>query len=348
MKKLYKKVRKKMPAPVQGEMTKMVYNLSGRPHHKEDDIPLETKFPNGEKGGFIISADFELAWAFRYSKEFDEPYESSIRKAHQARKNFPGLIEVFEKYNTPITWATVGHLFLKECKKGDHDHLKRLPYFENRCWTFQKGDWFDDDPGTDWKTDSEWYGPDLIDMIIKSDVDHEISTHTFSHIDFSDKNCPPEVADDEIKECIKVMKPYGITPYSIAFPSGSFGNVKVLKDNGITIYRKKLEDDVVAYPYRDEFGVIVTPTSENFERLHKNWSAKFYIKKYTKNIDKAIKTGTIAHIFFHPSMDDWMLDNVLPGVLEYADKMREKGDLWVGTMKDIADHINQNNVLEAN
>ena len=345
IKTIYKKIRKHLSPQVQAKLSKTIYAASQKPYCLKDSITPEKKFPEQQKGGMILSADFELAWAFRYSKEFEHPYDSSLKKAHQARKNFPELIKLFEKYHTPITWATVGHLFLRECSEKAHDWMNRLPYFNNRCWLYDRGDWYDHDPHTDWKQDPEWYAPDLIEIILNSGVNHELGSHTFSHVDFSYQNCPPEVAEDEISASVDAMNAYGVRPISICFPSGTWGNVEVLKKNGFVIYRKKLKDDVVAYPYRDHLGLLVTPTSESFGRLHKSWSADYYASRYIKNITKAIQTGTIAHFMFHPSMDEWTLTNVMPKVLDYAAIQRDKGDLWIGTMGDIAVHINKNKVV---
>ncbi|MFW5804606.1 MAG: hypothetical protein ACOCWG_05195, partial [bacterium] len=65
-------------------------------------------------------------------------------------------------------------------------------------------------------------------------------------------------------------------------------------------------------------------------------------KKY---IDKAIQTNTIVHLWFHPSLNPYILENVLPPFLEYTAHLREKGDLWIGTMKEISEYINQNNIV---
>jgi hypothetical protein len=48
---------------------------------------------------------------------------------------------------------------------------------------------------------------------------------------------------------------------------------------------------------------------------------------------------------FHPSMDEWTLNYVMPKVLEFAASKSEKGDLWIGTMGDIATHIIKNEVV---
>jgi peptidoglycan/xylan/chitin deacetylase (PgdA/CDA1 family) len=335
--KFYKKVRKRMPGGMKSEMTKLVFAFSNKPFVRKDNIPFEKKFPGGKyRGGMVISADFELGWAWRYSKTNPQP----DKMAAQARKNFPEIIRLLDEYNIPITFATVGHLFLESCEKGDHDWMERIPYFDDH-WRYTEGDWFDADPCTHWEKAKHWYAPDLVKMIIDARAGHELATHTFTHIDFSDKNCPPQVAEDELKASIEAMKPYGVRPESIVFPGGTFGNTNVLKKMNFRIYRKNTPDDL-AYPFYDELGLVVTPTSWGFMKQH-NWSSDYYIKRFKIYIDKAIKTGTVAHFWFHPSLDEWTLSNVMPEVMKYAAQKREEGALWIGTMKEIADHINKTN-----
>lgn len=340
IRKAYSIFRKRMPLSKQASLTKLVYRLSGKPFVKNDEIAIKVKFPQNEKGGLIFSADFELAWAFRYTKEVSNPYEYALKKAQQERINLPVIHGIFDDHSIPVTWATVGHLFLESCQRDKHKWMKRIPHFANRCWEFNTGDWFDHDPYSNYKEAPEWYAPDLIKAILNSGIKHEFASHTFSHIDFSDKNCPADVADDEIKASIEAMDSFGLPrPISICFPSGSWGNVPVLKKNGMQIYRKKINELQLAYPYYDDYGLLVTLSSDAFDRSYPSWSSSDYQARYCKSIDKAIKTGTMAHFVFHPSMDPWMISEVMPKVLEYAAEMRSRGTLWIGTMGEIARHI---------
>jgi peptidoglycan/xylan/chitin deacetylase (PgdA/CDA1 family) len=337
---LYKKIRKKLPASLAGALTKLARIIKGKPIVMPQELLVYKGFPNHQKGGMILSADFELAWAPRFTKRHPNPLEHAIKLAKQERKNVPQLLSLFEKHHIPVTWATVGHLFLSSYDEFDHNAMKRIPHFETEWIRFTEGDWFDNVPKTSWQEAPEWYCPDLIKMIISSKVNHEIATHTFSHVNFSDKYCPPEVADDEINASMNVMKPYGITPVSICFPFGTWGNVPVLKKHGIKIYRRKLLAYQMAYPYKDEHGLLVTLSTDAFDRSNPAYSAKSYKARFIKAINKAIKTGTVANFVFHPSMDPWMISEVMDEVLGYAAKKRDEGALWIGTMKEIAEHIN--------
>ena len=281
-----------------------------------------------------MSADFELAWAWRFSKTGADP----VKKAETARANMPVILDDLEKYNIPVTFATVGHLFLERCAKGDHDRMHRIPHFDDH-WKFTDGDWYQHDPYSDVVKDPAWYAPDIVRLIQNSKIKHEIGTHTFSHIDFSYGNCPPEVANDEIAACKDAAMKYNIDLRSMVFPGGTWGNIEVLKQHGIKIYRKSAEYEL-AYPYFDDHGLLVTVSSAALDSNKFNWSSEYFLKKYKVYIDKAIKTSSIAHFWFHPSFDPWFLENVFPGILEYVNEKRKEGLLWVGTMGAMADHIN--------
>ena len=326
IKKMYnKKIVKK-------HLSKTLFILKNRPSI-ESTIGYNIK----RKAIFTISADFELGWAFRYSKSNPNPKKI----AKQARQNFPFLLKKFEDYNIPITWATVGHLFLKQCKKGDHDWMHRIPYFENRNWLFREGDWFDCDPYTSWEKAEEWYAPELIKSILNSKVKHEIGTHSFSHIDFTYKNCPREVAEDELKACINIAKEWELTLKSFVFPGGTYGNYEMLKKFGFTSFRKTLKYEL-AVPFVEENGLVVIPSSKGLGDNGLSWSKEYFIIRFKKYIDKAIKTKTVCHFWFHPSIDEWFLHNIFPAILKYAAEKREEGVLWIGTMGDIAEYITSN------
>ncbi len=337
---LYKNFRSKLTDKQKGLLSQLVFLRPGKPSVKKDSLDSLKKFPNKEKGGLIISADFEMAWAWRYTKTGSD----HLKKGQIERANFPQIIEVLDQYNIPITFATVGHLFLEGCKKGSHDWMTRIPHFDEH-WKFTEGDWFDHDPYSNFKDAPEWYAPDLIQMILDAKVKHEIGSHTFTHIDFTDKNCPAKVADDELKACIEVAKPYGVTLKSLVFPGGTWGNIEMLKKNGIEIYRENTTHDL-AYPYRDKMGLLVTNSSGFLEyNLKYQWSVDYFVNRLKKYIDKAIKTNTIAHLWFHPSLEPFILKYVFPCFLEYAAQQRDKGELWIGTMEEIAQHINKNNIV---
>lgn len=332
------KIYKSLPPNLKSQVSKWNYTLKGRPKVM---MPPSVKmpFPGGCKGGVIISADFELGWAVRYSKEDKDPEEFAIRE----RKNMPGILKTLDEFNIPIVWSTVGHLFLESCNKGDHDWMRRIPHFDDH-WRFTEGDWFDCDPYSNYKDTPAWYAPDLIRNIIGAKVKHEFACHTFSHIDCSYKNCPPEVLDDELKACFKLADEWDVEFKSITFPGGTAGNYETLLKYGIGICRKRYRDVELAYPFYNKQGMMVTATGPAISIGYQAWSLDYLISRYTAAIDKAIRTNTIAHFWFHPSQEEETFTQLLPSILKYCASERAQGRLWVGTMSEIKDHIDSNKI----
>lgn len=292
-----------------------------------------------EKGIVVISADFEMAWAFRYSKMRNK-YSEEI--GLQERDNVPRLLLLFDKYRIPVTWATVGHLFLNNCEKDKeglpHPEMHRPNYFQNSNWKFEFGDWYDSDPCSNHLTAPAWYAPDLIEMILKSSINHEIACHTFSHIDCTEKNCPPELFISEIEACKNVAADKGIELKSMVYPGGTFGNFNLLKKMGFTSYRKEMKYNI-DLPSIDKYGLVQIPSSCGLDKWKYDWNSGKYIKVITSYLDKAAKYKKVAHLWFHPSMNVWYLENVLPTILKNIFSMREQGKLEILTMGELAERV---------
>jgi len=329
-----------LPDSLRDKIRKKLGPYSPKPYVLKDSINRIDKFPSGNGGGVIFTADFELAWAVRYSRRKIDPLEY----ARIERGNVPLILKVCEAYDMPVTWATVGHLFLDSCGKDDHEWMHRLPYFEDH-WSYTEGDWFDHDPHTNLESDPEWYAPDLIKQILESKIKHEIGCHSFSHIDCSDTHCPPAVINDELTACESAAKDWGIVFRSMAFPGGTAGNFAVLKEHGIKIYRRRVGVYELGYPFRDEMGLLVSPTGPPIGKVRDGWSVDEEFVRYRKAIDKAIKHRSLVHFWFHPSAHPSAFKQLMPKIFSYCADRRESGQLWVGTMNGIQEHINSRNIL---
>lgn len=288
------------------------------------------------KGIVIFSADLEMAWAFRFSKT---KHKEAIKKGLDERANIPVLLDLFEGSNIPVTWATVGHLFLSECKRNHnglaHPEMHRPAFFENRNWSFNTDDWYQHDPGSDFKTDPAWYASDLIDKIISSGVNHEIGCHTFSHLDFTYQNCPKPLADVELDYCITLAAKKGVTLRSMVFPGGTHGNCESLVEKGITNYRKPMKHHI-SLPYIDPFGLVAIPSSLGLDKDPYGWSKELHLKMIRNYLEKAAKYRLVCHFWFHPSMDLWYLENVLPEVLKMVANYINSGRIEVKTMGQLS------------
>ena len=295
-------------------------------------------WPGGKITPLINSADLELAWAWRYVKGVAEPQAIALQKAEQTRRNLPALLELFDRHDVPVTWATVGHLFLERCAcQGGrpHPNLPRPLYYENEHWRYKGGDWFDGDPCSDLRSAPAWYAPDLLEAILSAKVKHEIACHTFSHIDCSDGNCPPEVMDAELAECQSRARDWGIRLKSFVFPGNLAGNLPLLKKRGFAAYRwhGRYELDV---PLQDEFGLWRIPGGVGWEKTE-GWPVKAWIRALQRCVDRAMETGTVLHLWFHPSCETVNIELIFPALLEYVESQRAYFQIL--TMGSLVEHL---------
>jgi len=329
LKNLYNKVRAFLPEHLQILSSKIVFKLLNKPLYDR------ANYKPFEKGIVIISADFELAWAWRYSKRKVDYLELARRE----RENVPIILKKLNELEIPITWATVGHLFLNSCQKCNgraHPELLRPNYFENHYWVYNSGDWFDVDPCGSYKAYPEFYAPDLIEIILNSKVKHEIACHSFSHLDYSNKNSYPELIENDLAACKDAAKKYGIELKSFVFPGNFAGNFDLLKKHGFQVVRyKSNEFKEIGYPEILDNGLIAIHDSLAFDQSEIGWDVNYLVWKMEKYIQKAINKRAICHFWFHPSIDKRLLDNLFFKIIEYISLERDKGNLEVLVMKDL-------------
>lgn len=288
--------------------------------------------PYPYKSVVLISADFELAWAWRYSKSSENPLNNALAKARQERSNIPGILNLCEHFNIPITWAIIGHLMLSSCNRINgiaHDRIIQPAKFESKFWRFNGNDWFEHDPCTSVENSPEWYCPDLIRSIIDSRIPHEIGCHTFSHIDCSDHLCPKETLISELDECERIAREWGLTFESFVHPGHRIGNIETLASKGYTNFRTD-NRNLLGYPTKHKSGIWeLEQTSEL--ALRDDWSPKYHKFRYRSIIRRAISNNSVCVLWFHPSFHPAMIYDILPDLFTYLNNLRD--EIWVTTHK---------------
>ncbi len=294
-------------------------------------------FPEGRSGGLVLSADFELAWAWRMGKHSPD----ARRMARQARQNIPVLLRIFDTYRVPITWATVGHLFLESCSCPEgvpHPDMPRPGPFETDKWVFQGSDWYEVDPCSDYRQDPEYYAPDLIEAILSASVAHDIGLHTFSHVPFLRGVITEDLARREIEASLEAAQQRGITPRSWVFPGGYRDFRELLAEYGLVVYRgARSRKELRAPVYEETWGLWNVPTSYGVGP-RPQWSDRYYVRRRRRYLDRAVATRTVFHWWFHPSLDPDLIHGVMEPVLAYAWQLQQGGQLWVGTLYDLASY----------
>jgi hypothetical protein len=277
---------------------------------------------------FCVSADFEMSWAWRACGE-----KTTTLLGARERDNVPKILRLLEEYSLPITWATVGHLFLENCTRSScgvpHADMPRPP--ANLYWT---GDWYVHDPCSDLGRDPLWYAPDLIQQVIDCRTPQEIGTHSFSHINFSRQHSTSELARRELETCIEAMQGFRLKPRSLVFPLNvtEYSYLKLYSDLGITSVRHRDEKVTLSYPERTSSGVYKLYETMNL-RTAKHYH---YFQKAKIFLDEAIARRATFCFWFHPSDPmEWFETQFIP-IANHVQAERRKGRLWVATMEQLA------------
>lgn len=115
-------------------------------------------------GIVTLSIELELGWGMHDQAEYGQL--SSDRSAETEALH--RLLDLAGPLNLPITFEIVGQLFHDSCSgyhPGPHPEL-----------------WWDENPVTCNDSDPLFYGPDLVREIRNRKTDHELATHTNSHL----------------------------------------------------------------------------------------------------------------------------------------------------------------------
>lgn len=176
-----------------------------------------TKSVEDEEGVLTISVEIELGWSLARTDKLGNV--SQGRRAETAALDH--LLTLCETHDVPITFDVVGHLMLDGCD-GDHDG----PHEDG---------WFDIDPCSDGTEDPLFYAPDLVAKIQDSTVDHELATHTFSHVLLDQVN--PDVATWELARSRELHEAHGRAPVSLVTPRHRPCDPEVATRAGIRIVR---------------------------------------------------------------------------------------------------------------
>lgn len=145
----------------------------------------------------------------------------------EERRYLRRLIDTADDCGVPITFDIVGHLLLDECD-GRH------------AGPYEHG-WLAADPGTDVGTDPLYYAPDVAREIRRAAVDHELSTHTFSHILCGTE--PHELVEHELETSIELHERGGEPVRSIVPPRHSRPPNDLLREHGIRVARYAIPTD---------------------------------------------------------------------------------------------------------
>lgn len=300
-------------------------------------------------GEVIVSVDAELSWGYH-------DLETIPPRLDDARRSWYTTLELFDKHDIPATWGIVGHLQLDACDGRHEDHPLGPSWFP--CGAVSGGP-------------SDWHAPELIEAVRAAQQDHEIGSHTYSHVLMNEAN--RAAAEAEVTEARRLADQVGIDLQSFIFPRNRVAHRDVLAEHGFSCYRGnqprrwyadsplrpllKLVDwsrigtePPLVTPSVDEHGLVNVPASFylfSFEGLARRVAGLVghepVVAVAKRGIEKAIERDGLFHMYFHPH-------NVLQpdgearldAVFEYLSRRRAETDLEVRTMGDVAREVRAN------
>jgi len=169
-------------------------------------------------GTVTISIELELGWGSHDLQEYDH-LSADGRAEFDALSAF---LKTLDNYRIPITFDIVGHLLHEGCT-GQHGG----PYPD---------EWWKEDPGTDQETDPLFYAPAFVDAIREASMEHEIGTHTYSHVLCNQTS--DAVLNHELSVVEDLHSRTGLEqPRSLVTPRNQPPNPEILTDHGIETLR---------------------------------------------------------------------------------------------------------------
>lgn len=301
-------------------------------------------------GSVVLSIDAELGWGFP-----DTPVPQ--QRVDAARTGWQALVDMLDRYQVPATWAIVGHLFLAECDRHHETHPRGPNQFlVERTALADRPDLR--------------FAPELIDRVRTAAVDHEIASHSFSHVLFGAEETTTEVARTELEWALEAADDAD-RMHSFVFPRNSIGHRDVLAEWGFGAYRgrspyalsamRKLATATILRPRPklvapsiDDYGLVNVPASLylfGFEgrarRLVQPLRGDPIVRHAVRGIDAAADSDDgIFHLWLHPNnvVDDAAVER-LDRIFQYVDDRRD--DLRVETMADVSMRAGPNQLSTA-
>jgi len=301
-------------------------------------------------GSVVLSLDAELGWGFH---DLESPPTARV---DHARNGWKRLIDCFEEFDVPATWAVVGHLFLDDCDGTHASH----PAGES---------WFAAERGR-WRSRPELrFGDGLIERVNESDVDHEIGCHSFSHVLFGDRRTDRTLALAELEASVDAAGEKGVALSSFVFPRNVVGHRDTLAESDFSCYRgaaparrfdelpggrplRKLAEATIdapplVSPYRDEFGLVNVPASLylfGFEGAARSVAESArgdpVVAAAKRGIDAAARREGVFHLWLHPNNLVASRDTRrMRAVLAYLARKRDAGGVSIETMGEVAERV---------
>jgi glycosyltransferase involved in cell wall biosynthesis/peptidoglycan/xylan/chitin deacetylase (PgdA/CDA1 family) len=332
-----------------GRIESAVSASRGREPGTDACAAMGSQSPFSAAGVFVFSLDFELAWGTRGRPAATRvgPCLDGTRAA--VRK----LLSLFEQYQIPATWATVGSLLLGQpAEQGRHAWLSDVA--------------FSDIPAGDAATAPRWYAEDILEWLRDHPADQELACHTLTHRFVDPTPAGREAFRVDLQRFRQLFAERYLTqPVSFIYPKARMAHFDVLVDEGFRCIRGP-EDKWFEYlpgtllpagfrlldarlalrpkvrlPWQTTDGLWVLPSSQFYSPLMsvgKRVSIDARVRKAVRGLRQAARQKRLFHLWTHPFNLGTRSDQLLGGIeriLQEACRLREAGRLEILTMRDL-------------
>ena len=308
--------------------------------------PVEVR---ADRAAFVISIDTEMAWGLVHRP--DEPYTYPDERRHLGR-----LLDLFDRYAVPATWAIVGHLFLDRCSPVDG---RKHPEIIRPDYDWFEGDWFDADPCSNAVAAPTWYAPDLVREISGRAAPHEIASHGFSHMIAGDPGCSAEAFSSEVDAALRAAAASGVELRTFIHPRNRIGHVPLLAERGFRAFRGKRPPSTSPGPVTAALDRVIPSPGSVVHPVHQDgmWSLpatcmfdvasrprtwRLWILQVERRLRQAVHHRGLFHLWFHPhNMRDAPTDAFagLEQLCAAAARWRDRGMLNTVTMGAMASEL---------
>jgi len=312
-------------------------------------------------GTVVISFHPPLCWGFPHSPATHRPPEL----LPPPRSAWERLAATLCDFELPATWAVVGHLFERECTGAHVGHPS-------------PSGWFAHERGDDPMPEQYRFAPELIADLAESDLDHDIGTHTYSHVVFDADYASDSLARSECDRAIEAAEAAGVAMDSVVFPRNRVGHREVLAEAGFRCYRgpepetsaagsysapfRKLaratvvrDPPPIVEPSVDEYGLVNIPPSLHLfdfdgpvRRLLAATVGDPVVRQARLGVDAAAAGDGVCHLWLRPNDLTTEADVArFRAVCGHIDSVRAGTDLTVETMRSVADRVAAGDVTAA-
>lgn len=286
-------------------------------------------------GELTISFDFEIGWGDVTNGRWRD--RESRGSYDKMRVVLPELLNVLDRFQCPVTWATVGAMF-DEPSNRTLDHLPPKAFnVVSDVLATSKASSFD--------------GRDLFAMVFEREI-HEIACHSYSHVPFDYEGVDDQFVRSDLSAFQTVLHRQGLTTDCLVFPENTARFWRAVADCGFTRARTSpsqkftkrqlnLLDSLVAAPPLQSItpspaeGLNAVAGSALFNSgVGKAHRLPFVYRRAVIGLDRAIESGGTLHLWAHPFnfAEGFGLLDAFGRFLSRAATLRDEGKLVIAAM----------------